>query len=97
MTCSVIIPASRLPRSMSDRCPLFMSRWTARSSAVRSPCSFVIVLIRPPNFSSKECSPSARRYYGALLMRVRRHSRNDSRNVLSTVYYQELVATRRTL
>jgi hypothetical protein len=35
-------PRASLPRSMSDGCPLFMSRWTARSSAC-SPCSFVIV------------------------------------------------------
>ena len=46
-----------------------------------SPCSFVIVLIRPPTFSSKECSLSARRLYGPVFMRVRGHSRNDSRNV----------------
>jgi hypothetical protein len=42
MTCSVIIPASHLPRSISDRCPQFISRSTSRSSAC-SPCSFVIV------------------------------------------------------
>jgi hypothetical protein len=38
-------------------------------------------LIRPPNFSSKECTPSARRSYGPVFMRVRGHSRNNSRNV----------------
>ncbi len=26
ITCKVMIPASRLPRSMSEMCPLFMSR-----------------------------------------------------------------------
>jgi CheY-like chemotaxis protein len=34
-------PRAGLPRLMSDRCPLFMSRWTARSSAC-SHCWFVI-------------------------------------------------------
>ena len=31
ITCSVIIPTSRLPNSMSDMCPLLMSRLTAIS------------------------------------------------------------------
>jgi hypothetical protein len=33
-------------------------------------------LIRPPNFRSKQCSPSARLSYGPVFMRERGHSRN---------------------
>jgi hypothetical protein len=35
ITCKVIIPTSRLPNSMSDMCPLFMSRFTAISVCVQ--------------------------------------------------------------
>lgn len=35
ITCKVIIPTSRLPNSMSDMCPLFMSRLTAISVCVQ--------------------------------------------------------------
>jgi hypothetical protein len=38
ITCNVIIPTSRFPNSMSDMCPLFMSRLTAISVCVQPFC-----------------------------------------------------------
>lgn len=50
MTCRVMIPASRLPRSMSEMCPRFMSRQTAMSVCVHL-FFFRKVWIRFPNWA----------------------------------------------
>lgn len=46
--CNVIMPGSRLPRSMSEMCPLFIPRETARSVWVH-PFFFRNAWIRLPN------------------------------------------------
>lgn len=48
MTCKVMIPGSRLPRSISERWPLFIPRETARSVWVHPFC-FRNAWIRLPN------------------------------------------------
>ena len=75
------LPASRLPRSMSDRDPPFMSRWTARSSAC-SPCSFVIVCYAHPRARLRPDVHTGQYFSGS-----DGHSRNDSRNVFVNCVY----------
>ena len=52
MTCSVIIPTSRLPSSMSDMCPLFISRLTAMSVCVQ-PFLVRYARMRFPNWTRR--------------------------------------------
>lgn len=56
ITCNVMSPASRLPRSMSEMWPRLRSRWTARSVWVR-PFRIRRRLMRAPSFTRSAWLP----------------------------------------
>jgi len=69
ITCNVIIPTSRLPNSMSEMCPLFMSKLTAISVWVQ-PFLLRWVRIRFPNCTRRALPLDMLQCWGYYRLRV---------------------------